>query len=110
MDKVSNNVILIVSATVIVLSSYVAYENCLTTFPPVNVKQHRSAFISYYMCSVIIVQQVMGNFLLFAVTIATICLIIGRIIIIFVTRFAKRGLIHAQLQVSLFTIIRQIQQ
>ena len=28
----------------------------------------------------------------------------------YVTRFAKRGLIHAQLQVSLFTIIRQIQQ
>ena len=29
---------------------------------------------------------------------------------IFVTRFAKRGLIQAQFQVSLFTIIRQIQQ
>ena len=29
---------------------------------------------------------------------------------IIVTRFAKRGLIHAQLQVSLFTIIQQIQQ
>ena len=28
----------------------------------------------------------------------------------YVNRFAKRGLIHAQLQVSLFTIIRQIQQ
>ena len=28
----------------------------------------------------------------------------------YVTRFAKRGLIHAQLQVSLFTAIRQIQQ
>ena len=28
----------------------------------------------------------------------------------YVTRFAKRGLIRAQLQVSLFTVIRQIQQ
>ena len=29
---------------------------------------------------------------------------------VFVTRFAKRGLMHAQFQVSLFTIIQQIQQ
>ena len=28
----------------------------------------------------------------------------------YVTKFAKRDLIHAQFQVSLFTVIRQIQQ